>query len=241
MTARAVRTSEVPVDTERGPSRLLVAAPARPAAVLLLGHGAGGGIDSFDLAALAAELPARGIAVARYEQPWRTAGKKIAGPPSSLDGPWRAALAEVVRRWPKARQFVGGHSAGARVACRCYERPAEGVVALSFPLHPPGKPEKSRLPEIADVAGPVLVIQGARDPFGTAGEVRDALGTHPLSSGGQNSSAPRWVVEVPAAGHSLQPGVRSDPAGAAALIVETVADFIGRTGVEKSAATPPAW
>ena len=87
---------------------------------------------------------------------------------------------------------------------------------MSFPLHPPGRPEKSRLPEIASLTGPVLVIQGDRDPFGSAADVRAALGESPA----------RTVVEIPAAGHSLLPGKRSDPDGAARLIVDSVAAFV---------------
>lgn len=208
-------TGEILLDTERGPSRLVVATPVRPNAILLLGHGAGGGIDAFDLDALAARLPARGIALARYEQPWRTAGKRIAGPPDSLDVAWARALEEVRRRWPRVPLFVGGRSAGARVACRCFAEPARGLVALSFPLHPPGRPEKSRRAEIAGVRAPMLVIQGDRDPFGSAADVRAALP-------GDN----RTVVEIPAAGHSLQPGKRADPDGAAQLIVDSVAAFV---------------
>lgn len=212
---RAVRTDETLIDTERGVSRIMVATPARPRAVLLLGHGAGGGINAFDLDALADELPARGIAVARYEQPWRTAGKRVAGPPASLDIAWRSALEAVIGRWPKVPLFVGGRSAGARVACRCFAEPAQGIVALSFPLHPPGKPDKSRLPEITAVSGRVLIVQGDRDPFGSASDVREAL------VGSDRHS----VIEIPAAGHSLQPGKRSNPEGAAALIIDSVADF----------------
>ncbi len=214
---RVIRTDEIAIDTDRGDSRMLTATPARPKAAVLLGHGAGGGLDSFDLTALATELPPRGVAVARYEQPWRTAGKKIAGPPASLDAAWAFALEEVHHRWPRIPVYVGGHSAGARVACRCFARPAVGVIALSFPLHPPGKPEKSRLDELTAVDSPVLVVQGERDPFGTASDVRSAL---------PRRGRRRQVIEVPSAGHSLQPGKRSDPDGAAQLIVDSVATFI---------------
>lgn len=208
---------DVSVDTDRGPSRLVVTAPQDPVAMLLLGHGAGGGIDAFDLAALARRLPSRGIAVARYEQPWRTAGRRVAGPPASLDVAWRDAVRETLRRWPGLPLFVGGRSAGARVACRCFDAAARGVVALSFPLHPPGRPEKSRLAELMSVTGPVLVVQGDRDTFGSAADLRAAIGH------GHGHRA--TVVEV-RAGHSLQPGKRSDPDGAARVIVDSVTDFV---------------
>lgn len=127
------------VDTVVGPGRLVVDAASEPRAVLVLGHGAGGGVDVFDLEALATALPPLGISVLRFEQPWRTAGKKVAGAAQGLDTAWRAALDVVAAGWDELPLVVGGRSAGARVACRCYALPARGVVALSFPLHPPGR------------------------------------------------------------------------------------------------------
>jgi uncharacterized protein len=135
--------------------------------VLALGHGAGAGIESRDLLALAADLPAHGVTVALVEQPWRVAGRKLAPAPKALDAAWRAlwpALAD-----PGLPVVAGGRSAGARVACRTAgELGAVAVLALAFPLHPPGRPEKSRAEELlaAGAAGPVLVVQGARDAFG---------------------------------------------------------------------------
>lgn len=204
-----------PREQEVAGGRLVTYDADAPTAFLLLGHGAGGGIDSFDLVALAEALPARGISVGLFEQPWRTAGRKVAGPPTSLDGPWQEALALV----PDVPLVVGGRSAGARVACRCFEPPARGVVALSFPLHPPGKPEKSRLPELDGVAAPVLLLQGESDPMGRADEVRSAVA----------GRADREVVAVPGAAHSLKPTRKSDdPAVRAGLIVDAVAAFVTR-------------
>jgi predicted alpha/beta-hydrolase family hydrolase len=83
---------------------------------------------------------------------------------------------------------TGGRSSGARVACRTAEATgAVGVLCLAFPLHPPGRPEKSRLPELDDVTVPVLVVQGESDPFGMPpdGANRTVVrirGNHSLSS-----------------------------------------------------------
>jgi len=187
------------VDTVVGPGRLVVDAASEPRAVLVLGHGAGGGVDVFDLEALATALPPLGISVLRFEQPWRTAGKKVAGAAQGLDTAWRAALDVVAAGWDELPLVVGGRSAGARVACRCYAFPARGVVALSFPLHPPGMPEKSRFAELAGVAAPVLIVQGERDPFGTPAQVRAAL-------------PGREVVEIGGAVHSLGPTRKADDA-----------------------------
>lgn len=209
------RTIEVPTDA--GPGRLVIDALRSPGAVLLLGHGAGGGIGQFDLQTLADRLPARGIAVVRYEQPWLVAGRKVAGPPPTLDAAWRTALLVAQRKWRGVPLVVGGRSAGARVACRGAAEPAIGVVALAFPLHPPGKPEKSRRDELAGVEVPVLVVQGEKDPFGTPTELRGAL---------RRNAGERRLVEIKAAGHSLQPGKRSDPEGAATAIADAVGDFV---------------
>ncbi|WP_049571669.1 alpha/beta family hydrolase [Streptomyces sp. SBT349] len=138
-------------------------------AVLALGHGAGGGIEAPDLQALAARLPARGITVALVEQPWRVAGKRLAPPPRSLDAAWTALWPELAAPGPPV--VAGGRSAGARVACRTARTTgAHAVLALSFPLHPPGKPERSRLDELTGVGVPALVVQGGRDTFGRPDE-----------------------------------------------------------------------
>ncbi|MDO5500171.1 MAG: hydrolase, partial [Propionibacteriaceae bacterium] len=137
------------VATELGPARMFGAVPTDPAWVLLLGHGAGGGVDAPDLKALT-RLSDDAVAVLRFEQPWRTAGKRVAPAPARLDLGWLAARAYAQERFPALPLRLGGRSAGARVACRSAAGdPAgvAGVIALSFPLHPPGKPAASRATE----------------------------------------------------------------------------------------------
>lgn len=97
------------------------------------------------------------------EQPWRVRGAKVAEAPARLDQAWL----EVLARLRSDTLVVGGRSAGARVACRTAEatKPA-AVLCLAFPLHPPGRPDRSRLPELEQVKVPTLVVQGSRDPFG---------------------------------------------------------------------------
>jgi uncharacterized protein len=165
MAATTVET----VSTPRGEARVTWHDAGSPRAVLALGHGAGGGIESEDLRALASALPARGISVALVEQPWRVAGKRVAPAPRTLDAGWTALWPVLERRGLPV--IAGGRSAGARVACRTAgPLGARGVLALSFPLHPPGRPEKSRAEELTGTPVPVLVVQGTRDPFGTPGE-----------------------------------------------------------------------
>lgn len=157
------------VATPAGDARITWYPAAEARAVVALGHGAGGGIEARDLQALAGELPAHGYTVALVEQPWRVARKKVAPAPKTLDTGWRAL-------WPTLRApglpiVAGGRSAGARVACRTgAELGACAVLALSFPLHPPGRPEKSRVEELTAAGVPVLVVQGGRDPFGRPAE-----------------------------------------------------------------------
>jgi len=160
--------TEVLVDTPHGEGRLVTARARRPVATLLLGHGAGNGIESRDLEALAHHLPRNGITVVRFEQPWRRAGRKIATPPATLDAALLAARDRLRVRTPL---ILGGRSAGARSAARCARLTgARACLALAFPLHPPGRPEKSRLEELTGAGVPLLVVQGENDTMGRPDE-----------------------------------------------------------------------
>ena len=170
-------TSAVEVPTPLGPARVLTDGPdGAVAGTLVLGGGAGGGVDAPDLAAVTAAAAGAGWRVLRIEQPWRVAGKRIAPAPARLDVGWAAVLDHLrVRDLLTGPLVLGGRSAGARVACRsAQEQGAAGVLALAFPLHPPGRPERSRAAELAAVAVPVLVVQGERDPFGGPSDVTAA-------------------------------------------------------------------
>ncbi|MET7544638.1 MULTISPECIES: alpha/beta hydrolase family protein [unclassified Streptomyces] len=163
------RTTTETVDTDAGPARITWLPAKKPRLVLAAGHGAGGGIEARDLQALAAALPAHGVSVALVEQPWRVAGKKLAPAPKTLDTGWRGLWPALTA--PGLPVVSAGRSAGARVACRtATELGAHAVLALSFPLHPPGKPEKSRKDELLGSGVPTLVVQGGHDPFGRPAE-----------------------------------------------------------------------
>ncbi|CAM5671049.1 MULTISPECIES: alpha/beta hydrolase family protein [Streptomyces] len=157
------------VGTEAGDARITWHTAKKARLVLAVSHGAGGGIEARDLRALAATLPADGVTVALVEQPWRVAGKKVAPAPKTLDTGWRGVWPALTG--PGLPVIAGGRSAGARVACRtAAELGAHAVLALSFPLHPPGKPEKSRADELLGAGVPTLVVQGGNDPFGKPAE-----------------------------------------------------------------------
>jgi uncharacterized protein len=184
------------VDTPRGPGRLFVDLAERPSSLLVLGHGAGGGVAAADLELLATGLPELGTTVVRFEQPWRTAGRSVGPPPPKLDEAWRAALDWLTEQeWAQYQLLVGGRSAGARVACRTASdtNPA-AIVCLAFPLHLPGRPEKSRAAELLAPTAPRLVLQGSKDSFGTPEEIRAATG---IAEGVQ-------VVELPGADHGYR-------------------------------------
>ena len=156
----------VDIDTPHGPARAtLHDARTTPRAVLALGHGAGGSIDSADLVAATEAANAKGVTVALVEQPYLVAGRRSAAPAHQLDTAWKAVIEQLPL--DGLPLIVGGRSSGARVACRTAEETnASAVLCLAFPVHPPGKPEKSRLSELDAVTVPVLVVQGANDPFG---------------------------------------------------------------------------
>jgi len=138
----------------------------------VLGHGAGGGVTSRDLAAATEAALAEGVSIALVEQPYRVAGRRSPAPAHHLDAAWLAVVERLREDVLDDLQLVtGGRSAGARVACRTAAATgAAGVLCLAFPLLPPlrsgGKPAVSRLPELAAVRVPTLVVQGERDPFG---------------------------------------------------------------------------
>lgn len=203
------------VPTPVGDARITWHRAPDAAAVLALGHGAGGGITARDLQALATALPPRGVSVALVEQPWRVAGKKVAPAPKTLDAGWRAVWPALAG--PGLPVVAGGRSAGARVACRTgRELGAGAVLALSFPLHPPGKPEKSRAAELLDAGLPTLVVQGGRDPFGRPAEF--PAGTE--------------IVEVPEADHGFAVPKKAELTQEAALtlITDAVAEWLDRIG-----------
>lgn len=195
------------VDTPLGPGRLLANLAARPLATLVLGHGAGAGPDTDDLRHLAEALPLYGISVLRFEQPWRTAGRRVADRPARLDLAWCAAVDLIKQRALVAGPLIlGGRSAGARVALRtAVELGAEGVLAIAFPLRPPGG-SGDRTAELLEAARhvPVLVVQGTRDQFGTAAALAGAVPTRMLRRAAPPVAAGICVVPLHSADHRMR-------------------------------------
>lgn len=204
----------IEIPTPAGPAWADIDEPAAdgpaPWAALMLGHGAGGSVDTPDLVAVTARAVAAGVSVARVTQPYRVAGRRSAAPAPRLDEAWRA-VTEVLRMraaWRDLPVIHGGRSSGARVACRCAAATgAAGVIALAFPTHPPGRPDRSRADELAAVTVALLVVQGERDAFG--------LPPPELFDGRD-----RILVRVPRADHSLK--------NAGPVAAEAVLDFLTR-------------
>jgi predicted alpha/beta-hydrolase family hydrolase len=213
MASRRATHASFDVATPHGPGQVALDRPAGdPAALVVLGHGASGGVDSADLVAVRDAMVAAGAAVARVTQPYRMAGRGVPPKPEVLDEAFAVLVAAARKRVP-APLVVGGRSSGARVACRTGRAlGAVGILALAFPLHPPGKPDKSRADEL-DPRVPTLVVNGDRDAFG----VPEPIG----------------LVRV-----EVRPGARHDLArdlpGTAGLCVEWLRDLPGIASLKRT-------
>jgi predicted alpha/beta-hydrolase family hydrolase len=202
------------VESPSGPARVYLHPADGPRAGLVLGHGAGGGVDAPDLVAVREVALAAGVSVGLVEQPYRVAGRRSPAAAGRLDAAWLAVVSRLRERELRGLPLlVGGRSLGARVACRTAGlTDAMAVLCLAFPLQPPrrsGSPSRpSRLAELDGVRVPTLVVQGTRDPFGIP-----------------PANRLRAVVEVPG-DHSLK---RDLPAVAAA-VQAWVGDLLGRPG-----------
>lgn len=182
-------------------------------ALLMIGHGAGGSVGAPDLVAVRDAALAAGYSVARVTQPYRVLGRKAPPATPRLDEAW-LAVTDALRRRRGVQGLpvvAAGRSSGARVACRCAgPLGSAAVVALAFPVHPPGRPEKSRIEELVAVTVPLLVVQGDRDAFGQPPPEVFA-------------SPERELVSIPGADHSL----KRDPAAVAGAVTAFLRRVVG--------------
>jgi predicted alpha/beta-hydrolase family hydrolase len=205
-------TDILEIATAHGPARAHLRSHASARGALVLGHGAGGGIGAPDLAAAARAAAAAGLAAVLVEQPYRVAGRRSPAPAHQLDAAWTAVVSHL-REGDLAGLplVVGGRSSGARVSCRTAAATnAAAVLCLAFPVHPPGRPEKSRLDELAAVQVPVLVVQGERDPFGMPPPAR---GRRVVRVPGDHSLKSAAAAVEAAVGSWLDGGWLSSPGG----------------------------
>ncbi|PXW32479.1 UNVERIFIED_CONTAM: hypothetical protein DES50_103265 [Williamsia faeni] len=191
--------------------------PRTAAAVVVLAHGAGGNHNSPMLRAVAELLCERDVAVARIDLPYRQ--KRPKGPPSpsgaATDRAGIVAACAAFRGESAGPLLVGGHSYGGRQASMVVaDDPsvADGLLLTSYPLHPPGKPDRLRTEHLPSITRPVLVVHGASDPFGTTDELTSALDLIP---------APTRLIDLPKVGHDLKP----DRSGAPRLAADAVFEF----------------
>jgi uncharacterized protein len=201
----------VDIETPHGRARAHLHPADEPRAALVLGHGAGGGVDSRDLVTVAEAALVEGVSVALVEQPYRVAGRRSPAPARQLDAAWTAVVDHLLAGELSGLPLVvGGRSAGARVACRTVAATAAvGVLCLAFPLQPPRRAgaaaATSRLSELDAVTVPTLVVQGERDRFGTP-----------------PATALRTVVQVPG-DHSLRTDLEAMAAAVRAWLPGVVA------------------
>jgi uncharacterized protein len=197
----------VEIGTHAGPARVEIDRPSAASFLIALTHGAGGGVASKDLLAVRAACLKRGGVVARVLQPYRVRGARAPGAPGPQDAAWLEIVARLRQENPELPLIQGGRSNGARVACRtAREAGARAVVALAFPLHPPGRPDQSRVAELRQAGTDVLVVNGERDPFGVPDQ-RDAA----------------RVVVLPGETHALS----KDPAAVGSAVGEWLQALLG--------------
>jgi predicted alpha/beta-hydrolase family hydrolase len=193
------------IDTPHGPARAHVTKVRGAGGAVVLGHGAGGGVGAPDLVLAAEVAQAAKLSVALVEQPYRVAGRRSPAPAPQLDTAWIAVVEHLKAKPLKGVPLVcGGRSSGARVACRtAADTGAVAILCLAFPLHPPGRPAATRLDELDAVSVPVLVVQGASDPFGMpppgpSRTVVTVAGNHSLRSDRDaiRTAVGDWLSEV---------------------------------------------
>ncbi len=147
---------------------------------LLLAHGAGAGQQSPFMVSAARALAARGVLTGTFDFPYITARRKVPDPAPVLEEAWREAIvsAERLETFAGLPLYIGGKSMGGRIASQAAasnDLPISGLVYLGYPLHPPGKPQQRRDAHLPSIAAPMLFVQGTRDPFGTADEIRELV------------------------------------------------------------------
>ena len=202
------------METSSGPARVTVdEPPGAPAFLLVLTHGSGGTPDTADILAVRDTGLAAGAVTALVTQPYVVRGARAPGSASKQDAAWSEIVAALARQYPGLPVIQGGRSNGARVVCRTAEAVgARGVIALAFPLHPPGQLDKSRAHELPAGGLPTLVLNGERDPFGI-----------PEGGGRMGGGGGLRVVVLPGETHALSKNTAAIGAAVAGWLREVLA------------------
>lgn len=149
-------------------------------------------------------LAARGVSTATFDFPYMASGRKVPDRAEVLEAAWRDAVVAAREAFPGLPLFIGGKSMGGRIASQIAARGGEGLaglVFLGYPLHPPGKRDQRRDAHLPLIDVPMLFVQGSRDAFGTADEIRSLLNRLPRAS----------LHEVDGGDHSLKVAGRGAP------------------------------
>ncbi len=189
--------------------------PDEPRAVVVLGHGAGGDMNDPLLRSVASALVPFGIEVVRFNFPYRELGRKAPGAQAQSEECYRN-VADASRR-PHLPLYLGGKSYGGRIATHIVADGfvADGLVLLSYPLHPPGKPERIRDAHLGSIDVPMLFIQGTKDPFATPDLLDATVGRLPRAR----------LHRIDGGDHSLRVKGR-DQAGIADEVSREIVSFV---------------
>lgn len=152
-------------------------APAEPVATLVLGHGAGAGMDHPFMAGFSRAISDEGVATLRFNFPYIERGRRSPDSERVLREAWLGAFDAAVARSDGKAVLAGGKSLGGRIASMCVAggMPAAGLVFLGYPLHPPGKPERIRDEHLDRIQVPMLFLHGTGDPFATPELLRKVI------------------------------------------------------------------
>ena len=195
-----------------------------PVAALVVAPGAGAGQGSPFMVRTAEGLAARGIVTATFDFPYMTARRSVPDRPPVLEQAWRDAIAQARAEMGGLPLFIGGKSMGGRISSQVAAQGVDGIsglVFLGYPLHPPGKPEQRRDAHLPAIRERMLFVQGTRDAFGTADEIRELLPKLKRAT----------VHEVTGGDHSFKVSGRGAPKPDAVLdaILDVVREWIART------------
>ncbi len=228
-----------------GPVSALWQVPAEATAVCTLAHGAGAGMAHASMTAAAEGLARRGIATLRFQFPWMEAGRARVDPPAVAHATVRAAVAAAAARAPGLPLFAAGKSFGGRMSSQAealqHLPGVLGLVFFGFPLHPAGKPAADRAAHLADVAVPMLFLQGTRDELADAALM--AREADRLAQRGRLAEV-HWV---PGADHAFHvrpaprgQGAATDAAALDAMLDAAAAFFSAVSAAARSAGRPLA-
>jgi predicted alpha/beta-hydrolase family hydrolase len=192
---------------ERSSALAYHAAGGRNDATLVLAHGAGAGQQSAFMVDFAGGLAGRGLHVLTFNFLYTEQHRRVPDRAAKLEACYRAAIAVAREHFGQSRVFIGGKSMGGRIATHlaaaddAEQLGIAGVVALGYPLHPPGKPDQLRVAHLPRIRVPVLIVQGERDPFGGPGELQPVIAS---------MNAPVTLKVIEKGDHSLAPSRRAD-------------------------------